>query len=131
MRLGSLIAVLVVFGAVCAPTASGSPFVTLAQLKAQLDSYSRQSNGTNIDTDARATEAYVLGAADAFQISGALCFTRFPGGVNGHDIVTTVAAYLRDHAKDTAVAECLRVGCEASWGVRMALKEKFRCVEVP
>jgi hypothetical protein len=131
MRLGSLTAVLVMLGAVCARPAIGSAFVTLAQLKAQLNSYSRQSNRTNKDTDARATEAYVLGAADAFQISGALCFTRFPEGVNGDDIVATVAAYLRDHAKDKPVAECLQVGCEASWGVRMALREKFRCVEVP
>ena len=124
MRLVSFITVFVI-GAVCVHIASAKPFVTLAQLKAQLDSHSRQNADKQKDLEA---VAYVLGAADAFEISGDLCFSR---NSSGDDIVAAVAAYLDDHVKDEEIARCLSVGCEASWGVRRALKAKFPCVEVP
>jgi Ssp1 endopeptidase immunity protein Rap1a len=127
MKLISLTAVLIILGAVGVRIAGAAPFVTLAQLKLQLDS--RQIKDKGKDSEAtRAAVAYVLGAADAFEISGDLCFAS---NASGDDIVAAVATYLHDHVNDEPIEKCLRVGCEASWGVRAALKAKFPCIEVP
>ena len=120
----------VLFGVVSTHTTSAAqPFLTLAQLKTQLDARSRSANTKGKGSEEAPTSiAYILGAADAFEIANALCF---PSNTSGENIVAAVTAYLHDHAKDEQVAECLKVGCEASWGVLQALRPKFPCVNVP
>ena len=110
--------------------AANATLVTMAQLNAQLDHLARAKDGKP-DKDVAAADkavAYILGAADAFEISGDLCIAS---SVGEDEIVTSVATYLHDHRNEGTIDECMRVGCEASWLVRKALQDKFRCVPIP